>query len=263
MKILIFGGNRFIGKELVKKEIEYGHDITVANRTGLPDELSNFCKSIICDRCDKESMEFKIGKQYFDIVYDMICYSGKNAIEIMDSISTNKYIMISSGVVYGWGRNFKESDFIAEKYPAELADINELGRKYGYKQGYRIGKMSAESLISNCDRFETLRIRFPLVIGKNDHTKRIESYIDAISNQKPLFVDNLYSQVSVVEKKNAAEYLVNIQNDPKISNVINVGDWGSITIKELVNLIEQIYGKELIYSENGTRGGITASTIMC
>ncbi len=252
-KILILGGKRLVGKNLIKKLLEEGNDVTVANRSGMSDFGNDVC-NIVFDRNDKESIKEKICEQNWDVVYDMICYSAQNAQDIMENLVTEKYIMISSSVVYEWGENHREEEFVASTYEWFDGTIDELGRKFGYRQAYKLGKMGSEAVIENSNSLSAIRVRFPLIIGTGDHTGRMETYIDAIKNDQNMYVDNLYSRFTMVEAENAAEYLRQIK-DKEYNGAINMGDSGDIVVYDLINMIANILGKRIQWDADGTEGG--------
>lgn len=163
-KILVMGGKRLVGKRLVQNLLKEGHDVTVANRSGISDVRKN-ARSLVFDRNSRESIKDRISKQNWDVVYDMICYSPKNAKDIIENISTEKYILISSSVVYEWGEDHREEDFNAEKFQYYDGTIDELGKRFGYKQGYKLGKMGAEAVVETSNSISTICVRFPIIIG--------------------------------------------------------------------------------------------------
>ena len=260
-RILVMGGRRFVGKALVNKLLQEGNDVTVANRSG-SSAFGLEVHNLVFDRNSYESISEKISKEDYDVVYDMICYSSKNAKDIIDNISTEKYIMVSSCTVYDWGLNHKEEEFDAKNYTVIDGTIEELGRKFGYKQGYKIGKMGAEAIIERNNTISSIRVRFPLIIGQDDHTKRMETYLEAIKNEREIYIDNLYSVVSMVQSENAADYLLKIK-DQSFRGAINMSDYGKISISELINKIMYFTGKKVILKENKfSGGGITDFTVI-
>ena len=90
MKILIFGGNRFCGKLIVKQLYDEGHDVTVLNRSGT---APVDCKIIKADRNKIHNFD------YYDSVIDMCLYNTEQA-EKIEKINTQQYIFMSSIAVY-------------------------------------------------------------------------------------------------------------------------------------------------------------------
>lgn len=254
-EILVLGGTRFVGRRLVTNLVKAGYEVTVANRSGLGD-LDGTVRSIIFERSDIDSIKTTVGKNHYDAVFDMICYSPHNAKVIVKNISTDKYIMISSSVVYDWGHGLKEEDFVAEDFLLRDGTIEELAAKFGYKQGYKIGKMGAEHIIATQMNVPAIRVRFPVVMGLNDHTRRMESYVEAVQKKKRLYVDNLYSQFSTVYVENAAKYLENLLH-VDYQGAINIADEGCLSVNGIVGDIGLLLGKSIedIFEATGMEGG--------
>ena len=71
MKALVIGGTLFIGKRLVTRLLEEGHEVTVFHRQGTHGygtEVGN----LVGDRNDPESVRRAIGGQRFDWVFDNV-----------------------------------------------------------------------------------------------------------------------------------------------------------------------------------------------
>lgn len=259
-KILVMGGKRLVGKRLVQNLLKEGHDVTVANRSGISDVRKN-ARSLVFDRNSRESIKDRISKQNWDVVYDMICYSPKNAKDIIENISTEKYILISSSVVYEWGEDHREEDFNAEKFQYYDGTIDELGKRFGYKQGYKLGKMGAEAVVETSNSISTICVRFPIIIGGgDDHTKRMETYIDAIKKKAGLYIDNLFSRFSMIEAGNAADYLIQVK-DKEYEGAINLSDSGIMTMHELIQIMQNMLGNEIVYRADGMPAGYNLSLI--
>lgn len=255
-RVLVMGGTRLVGKCLVEKLIENEEDVTIANRSGTM-TYGIKVKKIIFDRNNRESIKDTLIDNY-DIVYDMICYSPQNAKDIMDYIKTDKYIMISSCVVYDWGKSHKEKDVdvtgMSEFIGGGQNDIETLKEKFGFKQAYKLGKIGAEAIIKQHKEIASIRVRLPLVIGRNDHTQRMQTYIKAIRNNDNMYIDNFLSEVSFVEASNAADYLYQLKGKEYIG-ALNLADSGSIVIRDLIHMIEDIVGSKALYSAAGIKGG--------
>ena len=50
MKVLVLGGTRFFGRELIKNLVEAGHDVTIATRGNREPPCSSLVKAIKTDR---------------------------------------------------------------------------------------------------------------------------------------------------------------------------------------------------------------------
>lgn len=254
MKILVIGGSRFIGKALVDQFISEGEDVTVANRHGITAEQKKYAQSLILDRNNFQSLKDGLGNEYFDVVYDFICYSPQNAKDILKAVATDRYIMISSYRVYGLGLDMKEEDFRAEEYKYIDADIETIQKIVGYKPAYKYGKQGAEAVIAQNKKFREIRVRLPIVLGLEDHLKRLDTYIMAIKDGKDIFVDNLDCRFSVIKKENGAKYLSSLKT-ADITGAINISDDGYLCVQDLIDRVEKVVGAKSHISLEGMSVG--------
>lgn len=254
MKVLIIGGSRFIGKALVNQLIREGVEVTVANRHGIAEGQKDYVRSLILNRNDLNSLKEGLKNQNFDVVYDFICYSPQNAKDILEVISTDRYIMISSFRVYGLGLDIKENDFKAEEYEYIDADIETIQKIVGYKPAYKYGKQGAEAVIAQNKKVREIRARLPIVLGLEDHLKRLDSYIRAIIYGRDIFVDNLDCRFSAIKKENAAIYLSSLKS-ADISGAVNISDDGYLCVQELIARIERVVERKAQISAEGISVG--------
>ena len=122
-KILVLGGTRFFGKRLVELLIEDGHLVTVMTRGQSGNPFGNKVEHLIVDRLDKEALAKQMEGRFFDIVYDNICYSPKEAYEFCEIFNgkTNKLVFTSTLSTYEVGGAEKvEGDFDPYTYPIKI-----------------------------------------------------------------------------------------------------------------------------------------------
>ncbi len=250
MKILVIGGSRFIGKALVEQLISENQDVTVANRHGISESQKEYVQSLLLDRNNFQNLKEVLKNRHFDIVYDFICYSPKNAKDILRTITADRYIMISSYRVYGLGLNIKEDEFRAEEYKYIDADIETIQRIVGYRPAYKYGKQGAEAVIAQSKEFREIRARLPIVLGMGDHLKRLDTYIEAVKNRKDIFLDNLDCMFSVVLKENGARYLSRLKT-ADVAGAINIADEGRLCIEDLLAKVENVVGMKASISMEG------------
>ena len=96
MKILILGGNRFVGKHLSKELILKGNEVDVFNRSGTGISNVNIIQG---DRNNKEDLE-KIDFDKYDCIVDMCLFKLEQFKLMKDLIPEDvNYIFVSSGAV--------------------------------------------------------------------------------------------------------------------------------------------------------------------
>ena len=143
-KILIMGGNQFVGKEIVKKFLEKDYTINILNRgTRKNIEEAIFFK---VDRDNFIEMENILKNIDVDIIIDVSAYT-EEQVDILHKVMKNRfkqYILISSASVYNniestpaneesqTGENLIWGDYAKNKYLAEKKTI-ENSKIYNFK----------------------------------------------------------------------------------------------------------------------------------
>ena len=88
---------------------------------------------------------------------------------------TKKYVMTSSMAVYEPALSLSEEDFNPYEYAIAYGDRNDFN--------YGEGKRLAEAVVFQHATFPVVAVRFPVVIGENDYTKRLQFYVECTVNQ--------------------------------------------------------------------------------
>ena len=143
-KILIMGGNQFVGKEIVKKCLEKDYTIYILNR-GTRKNI----EEVIFFKVDRDNfieMENILKNIDVDIIIDVSAYT-EEQVDILHKVMKNRfkqYILISSASVYNniestpaneesqTGENLIWSDYAKNKYLAEKKTI-ENSKIYNFK----------------------------------------------------------------------------------------------------------------------------------
>lgn len=241
-KVLVFGGTRFFGKDLVRTLIDNKYDVTIATRGITKDGFGDKVKRITVDRDNRETLEKAFKDMSFDIIYDNICYSPNGALSVCDVFKgkVGKYIFTSTLSVYDDGVNLKEGEFNPYNYKIKLGERE----NFSYSEGKRL----AEAVFFQKATFPVVAVRFPVVIGEEDYTKRLISYVENIYNKVPFFVDNLESEMSFISSEEAGEFLhwISIKD---FKGPINACSNGTIKIKEIIEMCEEKLNKKWIAEE--------------
>ena len=143
-KILIMGGNQFVGKEIVKKFLEKDYTVYVLNR-GTRKNI----EEVIFFKVDRDNfieMENILKNIDVDIIIDVSAYT-EEQVDILHKVMKNRfkqYILISSASVYNniestpaneesqTGENLIWGDYAKNKYLAEKKTI-ENSKIYNFK----------------------------------------------------------------------------------------------------------------------------------
>ena len=241
MKVLVLGGTRFVGKLLVNKLLENGYDVTLLTRGNTKDIFENRVKKLYAFRSDRRAMKRCLDKKEFDIVYDNICFSSKDAkiaCEIFNNIKIKKYILISSMYVYN------EQD-----EPLIESDFN----PYSYSVGFNIraifdyaeGKRLTERYFARWANFDTLFVRFPIIMARDDYTKRFENCILNILKNKPIYVSYPQGKMNYISSYDAANFLYWLK-DIDVTGAINAASKESFSANELINEFAKVLNKKAV-----------------
>lgn len=243
MNILVFGGKRFMGVHLVKALLRDQHQVTIASRGTTKDTFGNQVQRIKVDRNDRQEIENKLGNHHYDIVYDTIAYCSNNIKDLLDVLSCNKYICVSTMSVYDLHLNVVEEDF--DPHTKEIIWCNREDIEYGE------GKRLVESAIfQQYPQVEAIALRFSFVIGEDDYTKRLFFYVEHIMKQKPMFIDNLDAQMSFIRSDEAGKCMARLANS-KYIGVVNCASEGTISLQEIIEYVSSKVHIQPILEDTG------------
>lgn len=242
MEILVLGGTRFFGKCLVELLVSKGHAVTIATRGKTIDFFGNTVNRLIIDRNDNDTMR-KLSMREWDIVFDQTCFSpavAATACEIFKG-RVNRYIFTSSQVVYNSADYpTSEDDFNPYKYDIKIGDAMD----------YAEGKRSCEAVFFQRNLFPVVAVRFPIVLGIDDHTKRLIFHIERIVSEQAIGIPNPNALLSFISSTEAAKFLSWVA-ESVVEGPINACSIGEISLRHFISVIEKEVGKEaIIVSEN-------------
>ncbi len=237
MNILVLGGTRFFGKKLVELCIENGHDVTILTRGQSGNPFGTAVKQLMVNRDDRDALENALAHTTWDIVYDNICYSPNEAHTICELLKgkTKKLVFTSTLSTYEVdGKMKKEEDFDPFHYQILMGDRNEFS--------YGEGKRQAEAVLFKEASFPVVAVRFPIVMGEHDYTRRLHFHVERILHDQPISLPNIDAQMSYITDEEAANFLYFAGMTP-IEGPYNATASGAMSLKELLALIEEKSGK--------------------
>jgi nucleoside-diphosphate-sugar epimerase len=200
MKILVIGGTRFLGKQVVDLLLSEKHvEMTVLSRT----DFKNFKgKKIIIS--EKEDGLKILKGTYFDIVIDFIAYELDSVKLVFTLLEFQKYILISTCWLNKLNESYKMNEII-ENVDTEIINTLPIVTKK-----YLIGKSEIEKYLVNKINQNFFIVRLPILLGEGDHTKRLNFYVDRVRDGKGvLLVNDGQSQCQFVDVKLVARVLAN------------------------------------------------------
>ena len=246
-KVLIFGGTRFFGTDLVELLLGKGYDVTLATRGKTQDRFGDTVNRIVLDRTKEETFNEVIEGQYWDLVYDQICYSSNGA-DLTSRLLKDKvghYIHTSTGSVYDNLKdqsNLSETAFDLIDHPIKMAWYGE----YDYGEGKRL----AEAVYFQKASFPVSAVRFPLVIGKNDYTERFKFHVDKVRNGEEIYFPDTALSMSFISEEDAGSALFHI-GENRLLGAFNTHS-GVMKISKMLELIEEEIGKTVALADERT-----------
>jgi nucleoside-diphosphate-sugar epimerase len=241
MKILVIGGTRFFGKNLVSALLEQKHDVTILSRGNNdiphPQKTSHI-------KADRNNFTDALNTEsHWDVVYDQICYCTNDAIATLEAIKnkTKKLIIASSEAVYPDGSNMKETNFDPYKFQYESGLRSQFT--------YAAGKQNAEAFLYQNAKIPVIAARIPFVFGETDYTNRLRSLIDAVKNKTPLYVPCPQASLSIIHETDIANALAALK-EIDYNGPLNVAPSTPITVQSLLERIEVVVGTAPIIANN-------------
>ncbi|MDQ0218630.1 NAD-dependent epimerase/dehydratase family protein [Peribacillus cavernae] len=259
-KVLVFGGTRFFGKKLVEQLIHSGCEVTIATRGKTNDSFGDQVKRVHLDRSVDDSRWDELSSVQWDAVYDNICYNHDDAEIAIKRLEGNvsKYIFTSTMSVYETSETAHvEDDFSPWDYvlPPKGEALN-----------YGEGKKAAEAYFFQKSGWDVSAVRFPIVLGVDDYTKRLHFHVERVAKEKEIGFPNVEAKMGFVSSDEAADALFLLKDQPGMGP-INICSEGYLKLEDLMGLIEKATKKTALMTldvndENHSPFGVPGSWYM-
>ncbi|XP_066931110.1 dTDP-D-glucose 4,6-dehydratase-like [Clytia hemisphaerica] len=275
-RILIFGGNGFLGSHLVKGLADSGEDyeITLVNRGNVyfnsdKDATSYADKILICDRDTllRSSCPGLLGKSKYDVVIDFSSYKDQQIEQVIDILKNRVgiYIMISTDAVYEVSEKHhsertREED--SKNEPEDLKKREELvkNNKYGAAK-----KGCEERLMVQRERlgFPYVILRLADAIGERDTSYRWWNYqlwmnLHQHFNHKVALPNGVKDhKFSMVYAGDVAKAIMKIIHEPEVfhDKVINLAYKKDITLTKILDFMQKYYKLDKVSYEHEDEKG--------
>ncbi|KKO52065.1 NAD-dependent epimerase/dehydratase family protein [Paenibacillus sp. DMB20] len=235
-KILVLGGTRFFGKRLVEDLIASGEEVTILTRGRSADHFGNQVQRITVDRKDSDAFKQAVYETDYDVVYDNICYTPEEAAYAARLFAghAGHYVLTSTLSVYDFADHpLREEDFDPYRYPVLTNDNGE----YSYKEG----KRQAEAVLFNRHDLNVVAVRFPIVLGIDDYTKRLWFHVEHALKGEPIGVPAPDASISFIHAGEAAAFL-KWAGDVRFEGPVNACSNGAVSVTEVMEMIRQETG---------------------
>lgn len=240
--ILVLGGTRFFGRKLVEDLLTEGHHVAIITRGQSGNPFGERVEHIQADRFQTEELAKAVEGRTFDIVYDNICYSPDEAKAFCDIFNgkIGKLVFTSTLATYDAnGIPHSEEDFDPYTYDIQLGD------RFAFTYGE--GKRQAEAVFFKYAKFPVVAVRFPIVMGEDDYTKRLHFHVEHILQEIPMGFVNLDAEMGFILASEAAAFLY-FAGMQTIEGPYNATAHGTISLKDFLQLIEKNANKQAIIS---------------
>ena len=182
MKVLVIGGTLFIGKRLMRRLLEEGHEVSVLHRRSVH-EYGAEVGNLVGDRNDSASVRRALSGQRFDWVFDNV-YDwefGTTAEQVEATARAcgdgiQRYVFMSSCAVYGEGLDLKEDSSLV---PDNCSEI------------YAANKAASERALFRMHReegFPAVTLRPPFVYGPENPFYREQFFWDRMRDDREIIV---------------------------------------------------------------------------
>ena len=207
LSVLVLGGTKYVGLELIELLRDHKIPFHVASRREI--DVVHYTK---LDRKNSAEMNAFFSTHSFDVVVDFIGYSAVDAAVLHNAISVQakkpKLILVSTIYTYGLPLElisdsiFDEDSFNASTFPISMIDRPEIT--------YGEGKRNMEAYFAqHYDLDKQVVLRFPIILGANDYTRRTHFYIDKLAEAIRISPKSLDASANYIIAKEAAQSILN------------------------------------------------------
>lgn len=250
-KVLVLGGTRFFGKRLVELLLhDQANEVTLLTRGRTADAFGDRVARLTADRTDEAAFEQAVGDTHWDIVYDNICYSPEEASAAVRILAgrVKRYILTSSLSVYDpQPEALTEADFDPVNYPVKLGGQTDIS--------YQEGKRQAEAVLLQTADFPVAAVRFPIVLGTDDYTRRLHFHIEHVLTGQPVGIPNPQAEISFIRSDEAADFLYWLGHEGSaVTGPVNACSDGTLTIGGVMSIIERITGHSAVAQSEAADG---------
>ena len=236
-KILVMGGNQFVGKEIVKKFLEKKYQVYVLNR-GMRknNEEAIFLEA---DRNNFNVMEKVLKNIDVDIIVDVSAYTERQ-VDILHKTMKNRfkqYILISSASVYN---NIESTPVNEDSQTGE----NLLWGEYS-KNKYLAEKKTIEN--SNLYNFKYTIFRPFYIYGIGNNLDRENYFFSRIKYNLPIFIPskNNIIQFGYIEDL-ALAIESSIENSDFYNQIFNISGDEYVTMSEFAEICGKVMAKKAV-----------------
>jgi nucleoside-diphosphate-sugar epimerase len=221
-KVLVIGGVKFLGRQLVEELIKKEYQVYVLS---LDRPTNNKVEWISINRHNIEGLKEFFHKKFFDFVFDNIAFNGAEVHDFLENFGfcIGKYVLTSTVDIYeNQERLFCKENVQGVGLSEEISDLKSK------QQNYAAGKRSAEKALFKHTNVRYSVARVAIVVGREDNVGsgygRSLFYPHRIRDSLPILLRDTDRKIyQLVYVEDAAKALVLLaesdQSDGQIFNV--------------------------------------------
>lgn len=238
-KVLILGGTKFVGRQLVEKLLmNESYEVHLFNRGKTNPELFPNVNKIHGDR-ETDDIQ-KISNYSWDYVVDFSTFFPSVLKSTLENLNRDvkRYIFISTISVYSF-KNY-DSTF-------EIKEENEL-REYKIEQArdsslstYGPRKVECERILNSTDWLDSIVLRPSIIYGDFDPTDRLYYWIYKVKKRdKILLPDFGEHKISMTFSYDLVELIAECLNEKIKNGIYNCSTHNPVTLIDLLKIIAEI-----------------------
>lgn len=235
-RVLIIGGSRFSGKQLMLKLAEEGHEITVINRGKSLLEYPTNVTHIAADRMDFSKMDEILKDKQFDWVIDYIAWQGTETKPLIEHFgnSIEKFLHISTGNYYEL-----ENDAFFTQPIFENAPMGPITPETDpYSKGKRMIERDLFAAYSKT-RFPMTIIRPTFIFGPDNYFERETYFFKRKCANRPILIPKPgHGYVDLIYSEDLADLcILALKNQSAVGQAYNASQGEVICGEDFVKLM--------------------------
>jgi 2'-hydroxyisoflavone reductase len=200
MRILVIGGTRLVGRQIVSNALDRGHDVTLYNRGQSDPSAFPNATHLTGDRNGDLT---ELADAEWDATVDVCAYVPAQVRRLLTTLGdrAGHYTFISTISVYG--EDMPDGGFTEDAPLLEPAwDDTLVMEKYGEL------KVACEQVAAELVGDRLLTIRPGYVVGPHDYTERFTHWVRAVATDKPITGPDADQPLQCIDGRDLAAFTV-------------------------------------------------------
>ncbi len=234
-RILIFGGNQFVGRSIGEALLENDYEVYLFNRGSRPNPPGAI--HLKGDRNNSQDLEELLKGHYFHGVIDVSAYEDHQVEKSLIALQGRygKYILISSASIY------------QDEEEAPFKEGDRVGKNPVWGE-YALNKYRCEETLKKVSKKynSSYTIFRPFYIyGPGNNLDRETYFINRILDSKPIFIPKRRTRVHFGYIGDLAGNIIAALERSTFDNeTFNIAGRETITFEEFIGVVENILGKK-------------------